>query len=209
MKTIGLTGIFGSGKSTVSGFLGELGATIIDTDNIVRQLYQPEADGFRRVVDLFGPDVLDVNGYLDRRKIADIIFEDKIARAKLNAAIHPLVIQQIKALLAEYRRRQIPIVVAEVPLLIEANLASMVDEIWVTTAPREVIFQRLNRKSGLSCSAILARIHAQLPVREQIRYATRVISTDTSLRHLRSKVQRLWQKINTPTTAQNSWRPPR
>lgn len=195
MKTIGLTGIFGSGKSTVAGFLGELGAAIIDADRIVHQLYVPEAEGYRQIVDLFGPGVIDAEGNLDRQKIADIIFTDKIARAKLDATIHPLVTQQIKSLLAEHRRCHTPVVVVEVPLLIEANMMSLVDEIWVTTAPREVVFRRLSHKSGMPYADVLARIHAQLPVRDQVRYATRVISTDTTLEHLKAKIQRLWKKM--------------
>ncbi len=195
MKIIGLTGIFGSGKSTVGGFLGELGAAVTDVDAIVRQLYQPKAEGFRRVISLFGTEVLDADGYLNRNILAGIVFADKAARAKLNAAIHPLVLQETKALLADHRRRHTSVAVVEAPLLIEAGWVPMVNEVWVTTAPREIIFRRLSQKCGMPPSSVLARIHAQLPVREQIRYATHVINTDTSLERLKTKVKRLWQKV--------------
>ena len=195
MKIIGLTGIFGSGKSTVASFLGEMGATVIDADQIVHQLYLPEAKGFRQVVDLFGTAVLDSKGQLDRSKLADLVFTDASARTKLNAAIHPLATQQVKALIEEHRRRHTPVVIVEAPLLIEAGWIPLVNEVWVTTAPREVIFRRLNRKYSLPCSAVLARIHAQLSAKEQMRHATRVISTDTSLELLKAKVQRLWKKL--------------
>ena len=195
MKVIGLTGIFGSGKSTVAGFTKKMGAVVIDADKIVHQLYLPEAEGARRVVSLFGPGMLDTDGRLDRQKLAETVFADKDALAKLNAAIHPLVVQQIKTLLADYnRRRGDTIVVIEAPLLIEAGLVPLTDEVWVTTAPRDTIFRRLNRKYGMPYPAVLARIRAQLPVREQLRHATQVINTDTSPERLKAKVSRLWKK---------------
>jgi dephospho-CoA kinase len=194
VKVIGLTGVFGSGKSTVAGFLAEMGAELIDADKLVHQLYEPEAEGWRKVVAIFGRPVLTESGEIDRRRLADAVFNDTEAMRKLNAAIHPLVERRVKTLLAEHRRRRPLVVVVEAPLLIEAGWASMMDEIWVTTAPREVIFRRLNRKYGLSCREALARIRKQLPVREQVKHAARVINTDTSLEHLRAKVQRLWHK---------------
>lgn len=197
MKIIGLTGIFGSGKSTVASFLGEMGASVIDADKIVHELYLPEGEGFRAVFSLFGASILDVDGHLDRRKLAKTVFADNESRTKLNAAIHPLVVRQVKALLAEHRRHHTQIVVVEAPLLIEAGLVPLMDEIWVTTAPREVIFRRLNRKCNMPCSAVLARIHAQLPVQKQLKYATRVINTDTTPELLKSKIGRLWRQLNT------------
>ncbi|MCL2149724.1 MAG: dephospho-CoA kinase [Dehalococcoidia bacterium] len=195
VKVIGLTGIFGSGKSTIAGFLKDMGAVIVDADQIVHQLYLPGGSGFQQVVSLFGSAMVDVNCHLDRRKLADIIFADEAARIKLNTAVHPLVTRQLKVLLAEHRRRHTPVVIVEAPLLIEAGWVPLVDEVWVTTAPREAIFRRLNQKYDMSYSSVLARIHAQLPVREQIRHASQVISTDTSLERLKTKTQRLWQGI--------------
>ena len=182
----------------MAGFLEEMGAVVIDADKIVHQLYLPEAEGFRQVVNLFGASVLDGSNHLNRRRIADIVFADKIVLAKLNAIIHPLVMQQIKLLLMEHRRRHTSVVVIEAALLIEANWVPMVDEVWVTTAPRAVIMRRLNLKYGMSYSAVLARIHAQLPVREQIKRAAVVVNTDTSPELLKSKVQRLWKSSIQP-----------
>ena len=179
----------------MAGFLGELGAAVIDADKIIHELYTPGAEGFQQVVAIFGPGIIDAAGNIDRPKLANIIFADKVARAKLDAAVHPLVAQQIQTQLAELRRAHAPIVVVEVPLLIEAKLTSLVDEIWVTTAPREVVFRRLSRKCAMPYEAVLARIHAQLPVREQVQYATRIINTDTTVEHLKAKIHRLWKKI--------------
>jgi dephospho-CoA kinase len=197
VKVIGLTGVFGSGKSTVAGFLADLGADVLDADIIVHQLYEPEAEGWRKVVAIFGRTMLTEDGKIDRRKLAGVVFNDSEALQKLNAAIHPLAARRVKILLEERRRKHLPMVVIEASLLIEAGWASMVDEIWVTTAPREVIFRRLNRKYGLSCREALTRIRKQIPVREQVKHAARVINTDTSLEHLKAKVHRLWHKAAT------------
>jgi len=196
VKVVGLTGVFGSGKSTVARFLGDLGAAVIDADKIVHQLYEPDAEGCRKVVALFGSQVQGEAGRIDRRKLSALVFKDKSALDKLNTAIHPLAARRIKALLEEHRRRHTRVVIVEAPLLIEAGWPEMVNEIWVTTAPREVIFRRLNRKYGITCKESLARIRAQMPVRELTKRADRVINTDTSLEHLKSKVQLLWLKVN-------------
>ena len=195
MKVIGLTGIFGSGKSTVAGFLKEQGAAVIYADEVAHQVYEPDTEGWRRLVTLFGRGVLAEDGRIDRGKLGAIVFKDRAALDKLNAAIHPLAAKRVKALLEEYRRRHTPVVVVEAPLLLEAGWASMTSEVWVATAPREVIFRRLSRERGLSHDAALARIRTQLPVNRQVQQASRVINTDTSLERLRAKIRRLWPKV--------------
>ncbi len=195
MKTIGLTGIFGSGKSTVAAFMADKGAAVIDADGVAHQLYKPGAEGWNQVVALFGQGILTEDRQVDRRKLAAVVFNDRTLLKKLNAASHPLVESRIKALLEEYRRNHTPLVVVEAPLLIEAGWEKMVDEVWVVTAPREVIFRRLHRKWGLSYEEVVARIRAQMPVSQQIKHAARVIYTDTSLEHLKAKITRLWPKV--------------
>lgn len=198
MKVIGITGVFGSGKSTVAGFLKEMGATVIDADTVVHKIYEPNTEGWKQITALFGNGILASDGKIDRCKLGKLVFGDEAALKKLNAIVHPLAARQVKTLLELHRRRHDKIVVIEAPLLFEARWDGMVNEIWVTTAPREVIFRRLNRKAGLSCSEVLARIRQQLPVSEQVKRANQVINTDTTPERLKSKVQKLWQK----TTAQ-------
>ena len=194
MKTIGVTGVFGSGKSTVTACLKEMGAAVIDADAVVHEIYRPHTEGWRQVTALFGNEILAEDNSIDRGRLGRIVFNDPAALKKLNAAVHPLAAQRIKYLLEEQRRRHAKVAVIEAALLIEAGWDKMVDEIWVTTAPREVICRRLNRKYGLSCPEVLSRIRRQLPVSEQKKHATHVVNTDTSLEHLKSKVQRLFHK---------------
>jgi dephospho-CoA kinase len=194
VKVIGLTGIFGSGKSTVAGFLSELGATVIDADKIVHDLYKLDPECKRRLIEIFGRDIINASGYIDRRRIAAIVFKDRQALDKLNGAIHPLVTRELNARLADLRRKHIKVVVIEAPLLLEADWERIGNEIWVVTAPRSVICRRLHLKNKMPAEEVLTRIRMQQPVKELLKHASKVINTDTSLSHLKSKVKRLWEK---------------
>src|SRR4030081_3107633 len=97
MKVVGLTGGIGTGKSTVSGLLRQMGATVIDADEATRAVQARGTDGLRRLVDEFGPDVLTPDGDLDRARLADVAFRDPEARRRLNAIVHPLVGQWMAA----------------------------------------------------------------------------------------------------------------
>jgi dephospho-CoA kinase len=194
MKIIGITGIIGSGKSTVAGFLRELGAEVINADEIGHQVYEPGTTGWSKMVAAFGDEILTKGGQIDRSKLGQIVFESNTARARLNSITHPLITREIQAQLSVLRQRKVSLVVIEAALLIEAGWESLIDELWVTTAPREVIYRRLKTRNGMPRAAILARIKAQMPVNRQRQYATRVIDTNISLEKLRARIIRLRQK---------------
>ena len=204
MKVIGLTGGTGSGKSTVSGFLSELGAVIINADEVGHEAFEPDAQGWREVVAAFGRQILKTNGEIDRNKLGEIAFADSEALARLNNIVHPLVYEVVKAQLKEYRRRGVEVVVLEVPLLIdvplskkagEPSLLDEVDEVWVTVAPESVVLKRLKEKSGLSEPESLARIRSQLSPEERVKHADVVIDTDCDLAELKARVKELWQGL--------------
>lgn len=195
MKVIGITGLIGSGKSTVASFVKEMGAVVIDADELAHRVYEPGTKGWQSLVSAFGQGILTADGQIDRKRLGEVVFKDAGARIRLNEITHPLITQRVKALLDDYRRQGAGVVVIEAPLLIEAGWPSMVDEVWLTTAPREVIFRRLKAKRGLSRAQALARIRAQRPVSQQMRYAHRVINTDTSLEKLKARVRRLWPEV--------------
>lgn len=206
MKVIGLTGGIGSGKSTVSGFLRELGATIIDVDRVWREALKPDTELLRAVVAAFGNDILAPDGNIDRKKLGDIVFSNPEALARLNNIMHPWMYETVKAKLEEYRQQGMGVVVLEAPLLIEVplslkagepSLLDEVDEVWVTVAPEFTVFKRLKEKSGLSEEQALARIRSQLSSEERIKHANVVIDTDCSLEELKQKVRALWDKLDT------------
>lgn len=194
MKVIGLTGGIGSGKSTVSRFLAELGAVIIDADEVGHQTLQPGTELWREVVTAFGRQILTPGGDIDREKLAEIVFSNPDSLARLNRIMHPRLYEIVKAQLEQYRRQGVGVVVLEVPLLIEAGWTSLVDEVWVTVAPERVVLSRLEKQAGLSRSRALARIRSQLSSAERVKYADVIIDTDCDLDQLKTKVRELWRQ---------------
>ncbi len=208
MKVIGLTGGIGSGKSTVAGFLVELGAVIINADEVGHEVFKPDTQGWRQVVAAFGRQILKTNDEIDRKKLGEIVFADSEALARLNSIVHPLIRETVKARLEEYRREGKGMVVLEVPLLIDVPLAKKagepslldeVDEVWVTVAPEATVLKRLKDKAGLSEPEALARIRSQLPSEERLKHADVVIDTDCRLGELKLRVKELWNKISLDT----------
>jgi dephospho-CoA kinase len=206
MKVIGLTGGIGSGKSTVSGFLAELGATVIDVDKVWHGALKPDTELGREVVAAFGRGIVTPDGRIDRKRLGEIIFGNPEARARLNDIRHPWMDKTLKAQLDEYRRQGVRVVVMEVPLLVEVplmlkpgepSLSDEMDEVWVTVAPEPVVLKRLKAKSGLSEEEALARIRSQLSSEERNKYADVIINTDCSLDELKAKVKALWDKLDT------------
>jgi len=195
MKVIGLTGGIGSGKSTVSQFLAELGATIIDADKIGHEVLKPDTEVWREVVVTFGKQIVTANGTIDRKKLGTIVFSNPEARAQLNQIMHPRIYEMVKAQLAEYQRQGTNVVVVEAPLLVEADWTLLVDEVWVTTAAEDTVLKRLRERTGLSEAESQARIRSQLPPEEKIKSADVVIDTDCDLDELKAKVRELWRGL--------------
>jgi len=195
MFVIGITGTIGSGKSTVAGFLSELGAEVINADELGHEAYLPGTQGWKAVVEAFGEAVLSADGTVDRRKLGEIVFKNHTALSKLNCIVRPLIAAEVQAHLKELRQKKTRVVVLEAALLIEAGWGPLVDEVWVTTAPESVLFKRLAAKRALSRAQAQARIKAQLPVKEQLKCATRVIDTNIPLPELKAKVAALWEEL--------------
>lgn len=195
MKIIGLTGGFGSGKSTVSQFLAELGAAVIDADEVGHEISRPGTEAWREVVGAFGQAIIGTDGTIDRRKLGKIVFRDPDARTRLNHIMHPRIREQVAAMIKEYERKGAGIVVIEAPLLLEAGWKSMVDELWVTSAPQATIISRLREQKGTPESESLARIHAQLSDEERTQQADVVIYTDCTPDELKDRVVELWQEL--------------
>jgi len=195
MKVIGLTGGIGSGKSTVSRFLAELGAVIIDADKVGHEALKPDTELWREVVAAFGRQILTPGGDIDREKLGEIVFSNPDSLLRLNRIVHPRLYEVVKAQLEECRRQGIEVVVLEAPLLIEAGWTSLVNEIWVTVASEATVLRRLQERTGLSEPESLSRIRSQLSFVERVRYADVTIDTDCDPDELRARVEKLWQKF--------------
>jgi dephospho-CoA kinase len=199
MKVIGLTGGIGSGKSTVSQFLAELGAVILDADEIGHEAFKPDTEIWRQVVAAFGRQILTPDGNIDRKKLGNIVFSNPESLSRLNQIMHPRMYALVKAQLEEYRRQGVGVVVLEAPLLLEAGWTSLVDEVWVTIAPEATVLKRLEERTGLSQAESLTRLRSQLPSEERVRQADVVINTDCDLDELKSKVKELGQRLELDT----------
>lgn len=193
MLTIGLTGGIGSGKTAMGRMLAELGATVIDADKVAHAVYQPGAPAYDDVVQAFGREILAPDGTIDREKLGPIVFADPAALKRLNAIVHPRTFDRMRQMVAEIRARgeRKPIVI-EATVLIEANWQPLFDEIWLVTAPRERVIERIERDRGMKRAQTEARIKAQLSDQERRKHATRVIENYGTLEELRARVKALW-----------------
>jgi dephospho-CoA kinase len=189
---VGLTGGVGSGKSTVAALLADLGATVVDADVIAREVVEPGTPGFDSVVAAFGAGVVTAGGELDRPRLAEVVFNDADARERLNAIVHPLV----GARFAEITDAapDDAIVVYDVPLLVEGNLAGGFDAVLVVETPAEKRLDRLAAR-GMEAADALARMAAQAGDDERRAVAHEVISNAGSREELRAQVERVWARL--------------
>jgi dephospho-CoA kinase len=190
---VGLTGGIGSGKSEVSRRLAALGAVVIDADEIAREVVQPGTDGLAEVAGAFGPEVLLPDGSLDRARLGDIVFISPERRAALNAIVHP----RVGARMAELESAAGPgaIVVHDVPLIAENNLASHYDLVVVVDAPAAVQARRLVRRRGMTREQARARMTAQASRKQRLAIADIVVDNSGSLSELDRQVGDLWSQL--------------
>ena len=196
MKTIILTGGIGSGKSTAGAILKELGAEVIDSDQLARKLMEPGTPGFSETVKLFGTGILKADGTLDRAKLAAIVFSNREALLKLNRVIHPRVEKAIEELLQDYARKDIKAVFVEMAVLLPATFTNRVDNIWVIKAPKEVIIERLKGR-GISEKDALSRMANQPQVEEQIKDKLIIIMNTGDKNGLRATLHKMWDELQT------------
>jgi dephospho-CoA kinase len=200
LRVIGLTGGIASGKSTVSDMLAELGAVIIDADRLSREVTLPGSEGLRQVREAFGDSVITRGGTLDRHRLGAIIFHDESARIRLNSIIHPLVIELTEQRLRELQgisgKQRRPIVaVIDAPLLIEAGVDAICDEVWVVAVGRDIQARRLMSREGYTLDEALSRIDAQMPLSEKKKRATHIIDNEGTAEQTRETVLQLWAKV--------------
>jgi dephospho-CoA kinase len=195
LKTIGLTGGIGSGKTTAAEMLAELGAAVIHADQVGHEVYRPGSTGWQAVVEAFGDGVLDPSGAVDRKKLAAIVFSDPAELRRLNAIVHPLIAAAVRERIAKLRGDgfRAPIVV-EAAILIEANWLSLVDEVWLLVAPPDAVAARVQAQRGMAASELRARIEAQMSDAERRRHATVIIENNGSLVDLRRRIEAAWAR---------------
>jgi len=197
MKTIGLTGGIGSGKSTVSQILAELGAFVIDADKVGHEIYLPGKEAWQQVTVGFGRDILAPDQTIDRKKLGALVFGNDEARKKLNGIVHPLMFQdidrRIKAKRAEGFTK--PIII-EAAILIEANWLPLADEVWLIVTNKTAVIDRVAMQRGMAAKDTEARIASQLSDSERHKHAQVVIENDGSLEELQQKIRVAWSRVS-------------
>lgn len=196
MTVIGLTGSICSGKSTVSQFLAELGAVVLNADKLGHEILEPYTESWQEVVSTFGKGILKDGDEVDRQKLGEIVFHNAEALAKLNRITHPRMYRMAEKEIEELKQQGSKLIVLEAPLLVEAGWLPLVDQVWVTIAGEETMMRRLCQRSGLSEAQALARIHSQLTAEEKTKYADEVINTDCTLSEVEDKVKELWEALH-------------
>jgi len=192
---IGLTGGIATGKSTVSAMLAELGAAVVDADQVAREVVLPGEPALRQVAETFGQAVLNEDGTLNRKKLGEIVFADEMKRKALEAILHPA-IRQVMNDRIDRLERENPgrLVVADIPLLYETGLDARYPEVLVVYVPPDVQLERLMKRDGLTEAKARERLNAQLPIDEKKKRADWVIDNSGTLEETRRQVLDFWRK---------------
>jgi dephospho-CoA kinase len=198
MKLIGLTGGIASGKSTVGKRLAELGAVVVDADQLAREVVEPGTRALADIARVFGPSVIAPDGSLNRPALGAIIFSDAAKREQLNAITHPAIWRRGNELFAEAEARDPDVVIVyDVPLLAEAaaDRPMQFDRIVVVQADTETRINRLVELRGMSRDEAEGRLRAQASDDERLRIADVVIDSNGTLEHTREQVDSLWAEL--------------
>ena len=195
MKIIGLTGGIASGKSTVSAYLRQKGIPIIDCDVEARHVFDVGQKAYYDVIAEFGEEILNEDKTIDRKKLASIVYPDKEKVKRLNQINHPSVIARTYELLNEYRDAGNDIVVIDAPLLIEAGMNKMADEVWVVYTDIEVQIRRAMKRDNSTYEAVINRMKNQASYEEKIKYADKLINNNGTIEELYQQVDKLLAEV--------------
>ncbi|MFQ5754985.1 MAG: dephospho-CoA kinase [Acidiferrobacterales bacterium] len=188
MLRIGLTGGIGSGKSSAAAMFASRGVPVIDADEIAKQLVAPGQPAYDRIIQCFGKEIVDSDGFIDRGRLRRHVFDDPASRRELEAILHPRVRQEIQRQLRAVRA---PYCVIVIPLLFEANQQDLVDRILVIDAAEDTQVQRVVARSSLAEDEIRKIIAAQLGRNVRLRQAHDVITNEGGLEQLEERVNAL------------------
>ena len=193
---VGLTGGIGSGKSLAASFFKELGAHIIDADQLSRDLVHPGQTALKEIVNYFGKNILDPTGNLDRRKLAKIVFQDPEKKSILEGILHPKIFKKEQEVFIEICTKDpFAIVIIDAALLIESGNYKHVNKVIVVRSSEESQIQRILSRNAVSFDEAVARIKNQMSLEEKYKYADFILDNNMQQEDLRHKVQDLYPKL--------------
>lgn len=191
---LGLTGGIASGKSTVSAYLAQNGALIIDADLIARQVVAKRSSGLKQIVAKFGEEILTASGELDRKKLGKLVFSNKDLLKNLTDITGPLIRAEILREIVAAKKAQVKLVVLDIPLLFETGYQTLCDKVMVVTVPSEVQLERVMKRDNLSAAEARKRIANQLPTSKRNELADVLIDNSKSVAETYQQVLK-WLKI--------------
>ncbi len=187
---IGLTGLSGSGKSTVAHLLKEMGFFVVDADQIAREVVLPGTPALLKISETFGSGVLKEDGTLNRHMLGSLVFSNPELLQKLNDITHPAILREIKCLVADCHT---PVVI-DAPLLFETGLTSLCQKVIVVTASDPVRCARIVKRDGISPSEAKKRLKAQQKQKSYQSQADYVVNNDTNMEDLKQQVHKIvWE----------------
>jgi dephospho-CoA kinase len=204
MLIVGLTGGIASGKSTVSRMFEQAGIPVICADELARNVVRHGTQGLAEIQRIFGEDVLDEDGNLDREAMARQVFQDQSKRKVLESIIHPRVAEEQQKILDALENQGNSIVVVDIPLLYEVEWERFVDLVVVVYAPRSVQEERLMNRDGMPANDARSRLDAQMPIEDKRRRADRLVDNGNTLEHTRRQVARLIDELKATASSKKT-----
>ncbi len=189
---LGVTGNIGCGKSTVAGMFKTKDCLLIDTDKLAHRLLSAGSQVYEKIKKYFGPQVLRGNHCVDRKKLAEIVFNDRKALAALNRIVHPELIRQIKQRIRNTEKR---IIILDAALIVEAGLTKLVDKLVVVTAASQQQLRRSQKRLGLNSNQVAQRMKSQISQKVQLGFADFIIDNRGQLSQIQEQVSKIRRQL--------------
>lgn len=191
---IGLTGGIASGKSTVSNMIKEMGITVVDADQIARDVVEIGEPAYNKIVEVFGIEILLKDQSLNREKLGALIFSDQKKREQLNEIVHPAVRKEMLQQVKKEKELESRAVVLDIPLLFESKLTYLVDKTILVYVDEKTQLERLMQRNGYTEEEAKLRIQSQLPLKEKRKLADEIIDNNGSLENTQTQLNAVLKK---------------
>ena len=194
MFKIGLTGGIASGKSTVLTYFKDKGIPYIDADIVAREVVEPGTEGLKAIVEAFGSNVLHDDGTLNREALGAIVFHNEEKRRQLNNSLKEHIRNRIMELTAHYESNRTAVLIYDIPLLIEGEWNTMMDEVWLVYVNEPTQIERLMSRNGFSEDDALARIKSQMRLDDKRSFADVIIDNNGTPQELIAQLDTIWSE---------------
>lgn len=191
---IGITGSIGTGKSTVSNYLISKGYSVVDADKISKGAYNVGSNGYKAILEVFGEEILNSNGEVDRKKIKKIVFDNSNMLQRLNMAIHPIIINEIEKEIEILLESQ-NVVFLDAPLLIETELNKKVNKIIVVICDKNEQINRIIKRDKITADMAISIINSQMSIDEKLKFADYIVYNNSTIENLYSQVDEIILEI--------------